>query len=60
MFELGKGPEERARAIAEATESAVQRAIEAGAFAESCQACFCDGAGGCLKSLVLLPLSSDI
>ncbi|CAL5220079.1 g2030 [Coccomyxa viridis] len=29
MFELGKGPEERARAIAEATESAVQRAIEA-------------------------------
>ena len=37
MYEAGIGPQERARVIAEATQSAVQRAVKAGACAESCQ-----------------------
>ena len=35
IYEAGKGPQERARVVAEATQSAVQRAVEAGACAET-------------------------
>ena len=35
----GRASQERARAMAEATQSAVQRAVEAGASTESCQVC---------------------
>ena len=41
IYELGKGPQERASVIAEATHSAVKLTVEAGASANSCQVSFC-------------------
>ena len=37
IYELRADPQERQKALAEATETAKQRAVEAGASAESCQ-----------------------